>query len=110
MYKPKRGAARPVNPAQVRGDIQRGRTGDKVPGFDPAVVPLETDSEAGGAPMPVEHVEAARQEQPGNGHKGSTGHGDAMRPFSGPPGNTGTSALLIAGAIVLLGVSVLFLI
>ena len=41
------------NPAQIRGDIQRGLTGDKRPGFDPAMAPLETDSEAGGVPLPM---------------------------------------------------------
>ncbi|MBC2887487.1 hypothetical protein H7Q97_19090 [Ochrobactrum sp. CM-21-5] len=34
--------------ARARGAIQRGETGDKVPGFDPAAAPMETDAEAGG--------------------------------------------------------------
>lgn len=34
--------------AQTRGRIQKGLDGDKVPGFDPAAAPLETDAEAGG--------------------------------------------------------------
>ncbi len=40
-----------ATPAQVRGDIQQGLSGDKKPGFDPAAAPLETDAEAAGAPM-----------------------------------------------------------
>ncbi|MCJ8517679.1 hypothetical protein ABID21_000808 [Pseudorhizobium tarimense] len=62
--KPKKKAQ---NAAQIRGDIQRGLTGDKRPGFDPAASPLETDSEAGGAPLSAEEVATARatQRQPG---------------------------------------------
>lgn len=33
-----------------RAAVDRGETGDKMPGFDPAAAPMETDSEAGGAP------------------------------------------------------------
>jgi hypothetical protein len=33
-----------------RAAVDRGETGDKIPGFDPAAAPMETDSEAGGAP------------------------------------------------------------
>jgi hypothetical protein len=33
-----------------RAAIDRGLTGDKVPGFDPAAAPLGTDAEAAGAP------------------------------------------------------------
>lgn len=36
--------------AQLRNDIDSGRTGDKVAGFDPAAAPLGTDAEAGGTP------------------------------------------------------------
>jgi hypothetical protein len=35
---------------QIRESIDRGKTGDKTPGFDPAAAPLGTDAEAGGAP------------------------------------------------------------
>jgi hypothetical protein len=39
--------------AQLKGDIDRGATGDKVGGFDPAAAPLGTDDEAGGvSPWP----------------------------------------------------------
>lgn len=38
--------------ARTRGAIQRGETGDKVPGFDPAAAPMETDAEAGGSSQP----------------------------------------------------------
>lgn len=51
------------NSAQVRGDIQHGRTGDKKRGFDPAAAPLETDDEAGGMPPGSEAVRTARAGQ-----------------------------------------------
>jgi hypothetical protein len=54
---------RPGNPANIRGDIQNGLSGDKKPGFDPAAAPLETDSEAGGAPLQAEHVAMTRDSQ-----------------------------------------------
>lgn len=44
--------------ARERGAIQKGLTGDKVPGFDPAAAPMETDSEAGG------HASATTQRPP----------------------------------------------
>lgn len=44
-----------VTPSMQRGEIDAGLEGDKVAGFDPATVPMETDAEAGGtATMPVE--------------------------------------------------------
>ncbi|OAP39137.1 hypothetical protein AU381_08525 [Sinorhizobium glycinis] len=70
------------NPAQVRGDIQRGRTGDKRPGFDPAAAPLETDAEAAGTPLDAEATRNARAAQVhGKPTDRSTEFGDAMRPF-----------------------------
>lgn len=49
------------NAVQLRGDIDRGATGDKAPGVDPAAAPMETDAEAGGAgPSPAE-IKQARQ-------------------------------------------------
>jgi hypothetical protein len=35
---------------QLRFAIDCGRTGDKIPGFDPAAAPLGTDEEAAGTP------------------------------------------------------------
>ncbi len=48
------GSARPdghANPDQLRGEIDRGRTGDKVAFPDPAAAPLGTDDEAAGTPV-----------------------------------------------------------
>lgn len=38
--------------AQLKDDIDCGRTGDKVPCFDPAAAPFGTDEEAAGTPTP----------------------------------------------------------
>ncbi|MGD9617958.1 MAG: hypothetical protein AB7W06_21600, partial [Alphaproteobacteria bacterium] len=40
----------PAAMARRKDAIDRGLTGDKVPGFDPAAAPLGTDDEAAGAP------------------------------------------------------------
>jgi hypothetical protein len=45
---------------QLRADIDSGRTGDKVPGLDPAAAPLGTDEEAAGTPVRGGAVTAAR--------------------------------------------------
>jgi hypothetical protein len=46
---------KPQNWQQVRAKIERGESGDKIGGFDPAAAPLGTDDEAAGVPThPVE--------------------------------------------------------
>jgi len=45
---------------QLRADIDRGRTGDKIAGPDPAAAPLGADEEAAGTPLRPEAVAAAR--------------------------------------------------
>jgi hypothetical protein len=47
--------------AQLRHDIDSGRTGDKVAGFDPAAAPLGTDEEAAGTPPSVDAIALARR-------------------------------------------------
>lgn len=96
------------NAANIRGDIQKGLTGDKKPGFDPAAAPLETDSEAGGAPLGPEHVRVARQEQhPRDQSDRQDSTAEAMLPFEGPIGKADktypwrTGLLVVAGIIVL---------
>jgi hypothetical protein len=78
-------ARRGPNPAQVRGDIQAGLTGDKRPGFDPAMAPLETDAEAGGVSLSPAEIERARREQRAGRPIDTSGDsGTAMRPvFAG---------------------------
>ncbi|WP_440981997.1 hypothetical protein [Shinella sumterensis] len=78
----KSGTSRPSNPAQIRGDIQAGLTGDKRPGFDPALAPLETDAEAAGTPMTSEQIETSRSTQRDGKRPDVSGdEGSAMRPI-----------------------------
>ena len=53
---------------QLRKEIDRGETGDRAPGVDPAAAPLGTDDEAGGNPPTREQrameAEAQRHEDP----------------------------------------------
>src|SRR4051812_9403295 len=45
--------------AQLRKEIDSGRTGDNVMGSDPAAAPLGTDEEAAGVPLSPEGIQAA---------------------------------------------------
>jgi hypothetical protein len=55
--KPRRNQRRknsgPAAAARRKDAIDRGLTGDKVPGFDPAAAPLGTDDEAAGTPPAI---------------------------------------------------------
>ena len=53
----------PGNPQRLKGDIDAGRTGDKVAGFDPAAAPLGTAAEAAGTPLSNEEVRRDRASQ-----------------------------------------------
>ncbi|MCA1439514.1 hypothetical protein I6F07_04615 [Ensifer sp. IC4062] len=96
------------NPAQVRGDIQHGRTGDKKRGFDPSAAPLETDDEAAGMPLTSEAAGTARIGQRPDGHADTSAeYGDAMRPLpAAEPRQTPSYrlVLLVAGTVVIAGV------
>ncbi len=48
---------------QLRNDIDRGRTGDKVEGADPAAAPLGTDEEAAGTPVSRGDLARTRQRE-----------------------------------------------
>ncbi|HSV02833.1 MAG TPA: hypothetical protein VLI41_06465 [Phenylobacterium sp.] len=56
------GPDRGANPALIKGDIDSGETGDKVPGFDPGAAPLGSDEEAAG-PMVSGRTEARERVQ-----------------------------------------------
>ncbi|HYD72939.1 MAG TPA: hypothetical protein VEF55_07355 [Candidatus Binatia bacterium] len=68
--------------AQLRGDINSGKTGDKTPGFDPAAAPMETDAEAGGAPPTPQEVAQARA----NERRGIEGRRNSAAPQKTPDG------------------------
>ena len=49
--------------AQLRADIDSGRTGDKVAAVDHAAAPLGTDEEAAGTPVSAEIIAMVRQRE-----------------------------------------------
>lgn len=57
---PDNGSPSGATTAQVKGDINSGRTGDKVAGFDPGASPLGTDDEAGGAALDPQLIAETR--------------------------------------------------
>jgi hypothetical protein len=60
------------NADQLRHEIDRGETRDKVAYPDPAAAPLGTDDEAAGTPPSAEAVEMARREEIEPGRKGAS--------------------------------------
>ncbi len=95
--------------ATVRGDIQSGATGDKRPGFDPAMAPLETDSEAGGAGLPGVNNRIGRVAER---DVANVTYGNAMRRESslGSVGKLHPSSLPLAAFIlVVLGIGAVLL-
>lgn len=85
----------PETTQQLKGDIDAGRMGDKVPGWDPGLSPLGTDDEAAGTPNTPEQVAVARTQ----GKRG------APRPppeqAAHPPQPSLAASWIIAGAFVL---------
>jgi hypothetical protein len=55
--------------AQLKGDIDAGRTGDKVAAPDPAMAPLGTDEEAAGTPPQPEAIALARRLESARPHE-----------------------------------------
>jgi hypothetical protein len=49
--------------AMLKGDIDSGRTGDKMPVFDPGLSPLGTDDEAAGTPPSAFRLALARHNE-----------------------------------------------
>ena len=96
--------------ANVRGDIQKGRTGDKVPGFDPAAAPMETDAEAAGTQPPPPSGDARRTAEAASSdttppYAYASSHASAMRPFDRQPPKSParmTTVAMIATAVVAL--------
>ncbi|HYG27630.1 MAG TPA: hypothetical protein VD906_12050 [Caulobacteraceae bacterium] len=73
--------------AQLKDDINSGRTGDKVAGFDAAAAPLGTDEEAAGTPVePRVIAEARRQETAGRPDSATTNAATPeLQPNGAPP-------------------------
>jgi hypothetical protein len=88
---------------RIRSRIDQGRFRDKIPAEDPAAVPLGTDAEAGGAPMPAEPV---RDEPPAGPGHAPAGH--AAGPVPGAGRRMTALALTLVGVVVL-GILVILL-
>lgn len=63
---------RPPTSDQLRDDIDRGRSGDKIAAGDPAAAPLGTDDEAGGAPPTAAQRRITRAEEAKRGARTKT--------------------------------------
>jgi hypothetical protein len=89
--------------AQLKGDINSGRTGDKNEVFDPGLSPLGTDDEAGGNPMKPEQVDIARHQestarwQNGN-DKDSYAHRHSRKALAGYVGFIALVLVIFVGA------------
>lgn len=55
-------SAQPTS-AQLKAEIDSGRTGDKIPAHDPGLSPLGTDDEAAGRPAAPSRVALARDQE-----------------------------------------------
>ena len=106
-------AKRPNVTAATRGETQQGEHGDKIPGFDPAAAPLETDSEAGLATGVRTDPLAANAAIRHTGSSPATtqnapSHAEAMRPFDTEattrPGMLVTGLIVVALALLLVAV------
>jgi hypothetical protein len=82
--------------AQLQHDIDTGRTGDKVGGFDPAAAPLGTDEEAAGEALSPEEIARSRVQERA---AWDTARANAATPELAPDGRIrGQSGLVIAAA------------
>jgi hypothetical protein len=89
--------------AQLKGDINSGRTGDKNEVFDPGLSPLGTDEEAGGSPLRPEQVDLARRQESidrwqGGNDKDSYAHRNSRKAVYGYVGFIGLVLVLFVGA------------
>ena len=89
--------------AQLKGDINSGRTGDKNEVFDPGLSPLGTDDEAAGTPPRPEQVDMARhQEASARWKEGaetdSYAHQDSRKALYGYIGFIGLVLVVLVGA------------
>jgi hypothetical protein len=89
--------------AQLKGDINSGRTGDKNEVFDPGLSPLGTDEEAGGSPLRPEQVDLARRQESidrwqGGNDKDSYTHRHSRKAVYGYVGFIALVLVLFVGA------------
>lgn len=90
--------------AQLKGDIDSGRTGDKTQVFDPGLSPLGTDDEAAGTPPTPEQVDQARHQESSarwkeGAEKDSYAHQDSRKALYAFVGFIGLVLVLFVGAV-----------
>jgi hypothetical protein len=78
--------------AELKADIDAGRTGDKVDATDLAAVPLGTDDEAAGTPASQERIALARE----------TERGPERMYRTETPARTGTWIWAVGAAVVVM--------
>ena len=67
--------------AQLKGDIDSGRTADKTPHMDVGAAPLGTCEEAGGTPPTPQEVRLARQNERAPSEKAAKGYVHQRQPW-----------------------------
>lgn len=84
------------NSAQRQRNLQEGREGDKIPGFDPAAAPMDTDAEAAGSPTdgPIIPPPSSDPDHSPN----SPSDGSAMRRLEPESGKYNRSIVILAVA------------
>jgi hypothetical protein len=91
--------------AQLKGDIDSGRTGDKTEVFDPGLSPLGTDDEAAGTPPSAFRISLARYyESVGRWAGGARKTGAAHNKSDGIP-VVFIAFIVAAGLILTIGIS-----
>lgn len=88
--------------AQLKADIDGGRTGDKTAGFDPGAAPLGTDEEAGGhATSPDMAALARAQESTGRARRAAA---NAAEPDLAPDARLGRQPGMFLAAVAGVGI------
>lgn len=89
--------------AQLKADIDSGRTGDKNAAFDPALSPLGTDDEAAGTPPQPDQISLARHQESAarwmdGAEKDSYAHRDSRKALYAFVGFIGLVLVVFVGA------------
>lgn len=92
--------------AQLKGDIDSGRTGDKNEVFDPGLSPLGTDDEAAGFSPKPEQVDLARHQESAarwrdESEKDSYAHRNSSKALYAYVGFIGLVLILFVGAFTM---------
>jgi hypothetical protein len=86
--------------AQLKADIDAGRTGDKVSGHDPAAAPLGTDDEAAGTPPSPGVIAQARAAERSSAPKTDASRTGRLETSPAPDARTPSLRPAMIGAIL----------